>query len=128
MSRSGVASPELGSEAPRSMVHRLVQSIVLNIFLLLHFLLPYIIVMLKSAASVERKYKISEAIVGRSRDCFTAAGRSCAHVAEVAFKTNDGRVGQGVSTIFMWTVEEVTRGISDGIGEGLLVTRLKEPS
>ena len=110
----------------KSIVHRLVQAIVLNIFLLVHLVLPYVVIVVKSAASVERRYKVSEAIVGHGVSCFNAAGRHCARAAEVVLTANDGKVGQGVSSSFVWTIEEVTRGISDGVGEGLVVTRWKD--
>jgi len=124
LSRSGVATPMPGSGLPKSLVHRLVQMIVLNLFLLMHFLLPYIITIFKSAAKVERKYKISETIVGHGMDCFNAAGRHFGRVAEVVL--SDGRPEQGASGTFSWAVEEITRGISDGVGEGLVVTRHRD--
>lgn len=126
LSRSGAVTPMAGSGLPKSIVHRLVQAIVLNIFLLAHFLLPYIVTILKSAAKVERKYKISEMIVGHGMDCFNAAGKHCGRVAEVVLSASDGRPEQGVSGTFSWAVEEVTRGISDGVGEGFIVTRSKD--
>lgn len=129
VSRSGAATPLAGPGFPKSLVHRLVQVTVLNLFLLAHFLLPYIITILKSAAKVERKYKISEMIVGHGMNCFNAAGKHCGRLAEVVLSTNntgDGRPEPGVSGTFSWAVEEITRGISDGVGEGLIVTRLKD--
>lgn len=110
----------------KTIVHRLVQAIVLNIFLLATLVLPYVVIVVKSVARVERRYKVSEAIVGRSVSCFKAAGRHCARAAETVLTANDGKLGQGVSSSFAWAVEEVTRGISDGVGEGLAVTRWKE--
>lgn len=126
LSRPSVASPLAGYGLQKSLLHRLVQMVVLNLFLLTHFLLPYIITILKSAAKVERKYKVSETIVGHGMNCFNAAGRHCGRVAEVVLAASDGRPEQSVSGTFSWAVEEVTRGISDGVGEGLVVTRLKD--
>ena len=126
--RSGTTTPAAGQDMPKSIVHRLVHAFVLNVFLVVHFLLPYIMVILKSAASVERKYKVSEAVVGHSMNCFNAAGRQCARVVEVALKANEGKVGREVSSTFAWTIEEVTRGVSDGLGEGFHTTRLRNAS
>lgn len=129
LSRSGVATPLAGPGLPKSLVHRLVQMIVLNLFLLAHFLLPYIVTILKSMAKVEREYKISEMIVGHGMNCFNAAGKHCGRLVEVVLSANnggDGRSDQSVSGTFSWAVEEVTRGISDGVGEGLIVTRPKD--
>lgn len=126
LSRSGMATPVTSTGIPKSIVHRLVQILALNLFLLAHFVLPYIVAILKSAAKVERKYKISETIVGHSMNCFNAAGKHCERVAEVVLSTGDGRPEQGVGGTFSWAVEEVTRGISDGVGEGLMVMRSKD--
>lgn len=124
--RSGTMTPAASSGQAKSIVHRLVQVAVLNLFLLMRFLLPYLIVILKSAAGVERRYKISERIIGHSMDCFNAAGRQFGRVAEIALSSNEGKLGEGVPGTFAWAVDEVTRGISDGIGEGIMVARLKD--
>lgn len=76
--------------------------------------------LLRSAASVERRYKVSEAVIGHGMNCVNAIGRQCSHLAEIALKGNDSKVGEVVT----WAVEEVTRGISDGVGEGLVATRV----
>lgn len=126
LSRSGVATPLASYGMQKSVVHRLVQMLVFNLFLLGHFLLPYIITILKSAAKVERKYKISETIVGHGINCFNAAGRQCGRMAEVVLATRDGKPEQGVPGAFSWAVDEITRGISDGVGDGLAVTRVRD--
>lgn len=109
----------------RSLLHRSVQHLVVNIFLFTHFILPYLIHLVKSLAVVERRYKVSETVVGHGVTLASAAGRQCSHLAGAVLNMNDGRVGQGLSRVVAWMVEEVTRGISDGVGEGLVVTRLK---
>lgn len=124
--KSGASTPYSTTGTQKSIVHRLVQAVVLNLFLLLHFTLPYVVTVLKSAASVERKYKVSEAIVCHGMSCFNAAGRHCAKAAEVVWTASESQVGQGVSSSFAWAVEEVTRGISDGVGEGLVATRARD--
>ncbi|KAG9259277.1 uncharacterized protein F5Z01DRAFT_685417 [Emericellopsis atlantica] len=124
--RPGTMTPTASSGQAKSIVHRLVQVAVLNLFLLMRFLLPYLIVILKSAAGVERRYKISERIIGHSMDCFNAAGRQFGRVAEIALSSNEGKLGEGVPGTFAWAVDEVTRGISDGIGEGIMVARLQD--
>ncbi len=90
--RSGATTPEYASGLPKSVVHRIVQAFVLNIFLLSYFLLPYIIVVGKSVASVERKYKVSQTIIGHGVNCFNAAGKQCAKIAEVVLSPNDDKL------------------------------------
>lgn len=113
------------SHHDRSLIRRIVQLVVVYMFLFAHFILPYLVLLVRSAASIERRYKVSETVMGHGMNLATAAGRQCSQLAGVVLNLNDGRVGQGVSRVVAWTVEEVTRGISDGVGEGLVVTRLK---
>lgn len=126
--RSGTSTPPAtgGAAVPKSFVHRLVQAIVLNMVLLIHLVLPYAVLVVRSMAAVERKYHVSETIVGHGMSCFNAAGRSCARTAELVLRANDGKMGRDVSSTFAWMIEEVTRGVSDGLGEGLSATRVKE--
>lgn len=126
--RPGAVSENRTSGLPKSTVHRIVQALVVNMVLITHFILPYIVLVLKAVASVERRYKMSEAIIGHGMGFFNAAGRHCARVAEVVLSTNDGTAAKGVSNTFAWTVEEVTRGVSDGLGEGFFMTRLRDSS
>lgn len=106
-------------------MHRIVQSLVINIVLIAHFILPYLLLVLKAAASIERRYKMSETVIGHGMNCFSAAGRRCARVAEVVLTANDSTSRQGVSDTFAWTVEEITKGVSDGLGEGFVMARPK---
>jgi hypothetical protein len=109
----------------RSLIRRIVQLVVVYTFLFAHFILPYLVLLLRSAASIERRYKVSEMVMANGMSLASAAGRRCSQLAGVVLNLDEGRVGQGLSRAVAWTVEEVTRGISDGVGEGLVVTRLK---
>jgi hypothetical protein len=122
-SRSGASTPDLETARPNSLVHRLVQLYVLYAILVIRFIMPYVIIIFKAVTSVERKYKLSEAMLGHGLSCFNALGRYCARVAQLFLTANGGNVGRRVSSSFEWTMEEVTRGISDGVGQGLVDTR-----
>ena len=122
-SMSGASTPDLETARPKSPLHRLVQLYVLYVIIMIRFIMPYVVVIFKAAASVERKYKLSEAIIGHGLSCFNALGRYCARVTQIFLTANGGKVGRRVSSSFEWTVEEVTRGISDGVGQGLVDTR-----
>ncbi|KAF4126736.1 hypothetical protein GMORB2_0473 [Geosmithia morbida] len=106
-----------------STVHRVVHALVLNMILVVHLVLPYVALLVKAAMSVERRYRMSETIIGHSMSAFHVAGRQCARAAEAVLTTTPSH---GVSSTFVWTVEEITRGVSDGLGEGLLITRLRD--
>ena len=100
--------------------------LVVNLLLFIHFILPYAIMMLKSAATLERKYKVSETLVGHGMTFFNAVGRRGTHIVEVVLSAADGRSKEGAPGVATWLLEEVTRGVSDGLGEGLFMVKYKE--
>ncbi|KAH7328209.1 hypothetical protein B0I35DRAFT_506725 [Stachybotrys elegans] len=105
----------------RTMLHRTVQTVVVNVVLLLHMLLPYLLLCVNYAAKMERKYKVSERLVGHGMELATTVGRSGAILTERMCNLNDGRVGRALSDILIWTIDGITRGISDGVREGLVI-------
>lgn len=121
---SGPGSPGGYRRQHKSTVHRVVQALVLNAILLVHLVLPYLALLLRAAVSVERRYHMSETLIGHGVSAVNVAGRQCARAAEVVLAT--ASPGSDVSSTFAWAVEEITRGVSDGLGEGLLMTRLRD--
>jgi hypothetical protein len=115
------------AEVPRSFIHRLVQMTVAHVFLIVHFILPYVLLLLRFGMRVERRYRVSETIVEQSIGMLHVIGRHCTHAAETVFRGSDGKAGQRLSSAVIWLAEEVTRGVSDGVGEGLMMTKTKEP-
>lgn len=109
----------------RSLLHRSVQTVVLNLVLLLHFLLPYCMLLVKQGARLERKYKVTEQVVSCGRGLVNAIGRHSVSFTESMSEFNDGRVGQSLLEALAWTVNGVSQGISDGVGQGLLMVGSK---
>ena len=94
---------------------------VVNAIILLSFLMPYIMYLLRYLARTERKYKVSENLVGQGMDFVNAIGKQGIHLTETIGQMNDGKVGQTLLEALTWTTDGVTRGISDGVGEGLAI-------
>lgn len=119
--------PEAGSTAqqmssncqPRSILHRGVQMTVVNLVFVLSFLMPYVVYLVRSAARMERKYKLSERVVGHGVQFANSIGKQSASLTETVCQMNDGKVGQALTEAVIWTVDSVAQGISDGVGEGL---------
>ncbi|GKT48671.1 uncharacterized protein ColSpa_08852 [Colletotrichum spaethianum] len=112
-------SPSRGAHHGRSILHRGVQTAVVNIFLLIHLALPYIILLLRLAARTEREYRISENLVGAGMGLANAIGSKGMRITGALCNVGDGRVGQALTEAIAWTVEGFTGGLSDGVGEGL---------
>ncbi|VUC27220.1 unnamed protein product [Clonostachys rosea] len=119
-------SPPTTPGLPRSALHRSVQVVVVQLILFLHFLLPYLIQFFRAALTFERKFKVSEAVLDQGINLAGAFRRQCTNLVDAAVKVNDGKVGQGLSSVVTWVAKEVTRGITDGVGEGMVVTKLRD--
>ncbi|KAF4975821.1 hypothetical protein FZEAL_7440 [Fusarium zealandicum] len=109
------------SSQPRSILHRGVQKTVVNLVFFLSIVMPYLLYLVRCAARLERRYKVSETVVGHGLDFVNSIGRQSALFTETIGQMNDGKVGQAVLEAFVWTVNGVTQGISDGLGEGLSI-------
>ncbi|OLN88322.1 hypothetical protein CCHL11_00448 [Colletotrichum chlorophyti] len=118
-------SPSRGTNHGRSILHRGVQTAVVNIFILIHLALPYIIFLLRMAARTEREYRISENLVGAGMGLANAIGSKGMRITGALCNVGDGRVGQALTEAIAWTVEGVTGGLSDGVGEGLSIVAPK---
>ncbi|KAK1988515.1 hypothetical protein LZ30DRAFT_698703 [Colletotrichum cereale] len=112
-------SPSRGASNGRSILHRGVQTAVVNIFLIIHLALPYLILLLRLAARTEREYRISENLVGAGMGLANAIGSKGMRITGALCNVGDGRLGQALTEAIAWTVEGFTGGLSDGVGEGL---------
>ncbi|KAJ4270007.1 hypothetical protein NW762_001680 [Fusarium torreyae] len=119
LTRAGADSSRITPSQPRSILHRGVQMTVVNLIFFLSFLMPYLLLLARSAARLERKYKVSETIVGHGVDLVNSIGKQSASLTEAIGQMNDGKVAQALLEVFVWMVDGVTQGISDGLGEGL---------
>ncbi|KAL4723147.1 hypothetical protein ACLX1H_009637 [Fusarium chlamydosporum] len=90
----------------RSIIHRGVQMTVVNLIFFLSFLMPYLLLLIRYAARVERKYKISETIIGHGVDLANSIGKQSASLTEAVGQMNDGKVAQALLEVFVWTIDE----------------------
>lgn len=119
--RREAGSTRIAQSQPRSLLHRGVQVTVVNLIIILGFLMPYMICFVRYLARTERKYKVSENLVGYGMDFVNEVGKQGIHITEAIGQMNDGKVRQGFLEVVTWTVDGVTGGISDGLGEGLSI-------
>lgn len=103
------------------MLHRVVQSAVVQLFVLMHMALPYIILLLRLAARTEREYKVSQNVVTAGLGLANAIGSNGVRVTAGLCNMGDGRVGRAVGDAVAWAVEGVTGGLTEGVGEGLSI-------
>ncbi|KAI5921586.1 hypothetical protein F4810DRAFT_677758 [Camillea tinctor] len=112
-------SPDPGS---RTLLRRGVAALVSSLVALLHVLLSLAVVLVRVGAQCERQYRISQHLVSWGfavgHHGVVLSGKICA--------MSDGRVGRALAELAAWTVENVTAGIQDGIGQGRWAVEQKQ--
>ncbi|RKU46804.1 hypothetical protein DL546_007257 [Coniochaeta pulveracea] len=83
---------------------------------------PYVLLLLRMGAHYERKYKVSEQLLGGGIVLLNAIGERSSAVSRVIGSMGDGAVGRIVTDAFAWTVQGVATGVSEGVEEGLSLT------
>jgi hypothetical protein len=112
----------------RSYLHRLLASSIVQFFLLLQFLMPYLKIVLHRVYQYERSHRVTERVVSATLDAADNLGKSGLNLGSTVLSLHDGKVGVAVSNLAAWWVEGVAGGIYEGIGEGMTILGFIRPS
>lgn len=107
------------SDRGRTFLRRAVQTIVARFVWFMYLFIRFIMLLITAGAYYERRYNISQHLVARGFVVANAMGRQSVILSGRVAQMGDGRVGQTVTGLAAWTVESLTGGIQDGVGEGL---------
>jgi hypothetical protein len=99
---------------------------VLQSFILIQFLLPYIKIFLSHAYQFERKHQITKRLVNTGVATVDDVGRKTLRLSQTVCQMNDGMVGQAINEVIVWWVRGITGGVQQGLAEGLQVVRVEE--
>lgn len=108
-----------------STLYRLTNSIALRFILLLSILLPYLLLLVQWLAGLERRYKVSENLSCYALQMMNAVAHHGGRVLQ-ATSGQEWRIGQLLISRLLWTVEEVSRGLADGVDQGLSGMRAQQ--
>lgn len=111
----------------RSYLHRLLASSIVQIFLIVRFLLPYIKVFLRQVYEYERSHRITERIVTSTLDAADGLGKSGINIGTAVCQFNESRVGAAVGNWAAWWAEGIAGGIYEGVGDGMIHLGLLKP-
>ncbi|KAJ8128468.1 hypothetical protein O1611_g5163 [Lasiodiplodia mahajangana] len=109
----------------RTVLQRWVAGCVAILVVLTHLALSYATIAVRVGAYYERKHNISQQIASKSFILATAVGRHGVILSAKICAMKDGRVGKAVSSIASWTMESVSYGIQEGIGQGMMMVDTK---
>lgn len=108
-------------EEDPTILHRVIAMAVLQVFLLLSFIWPYVQTGCRGAYQYEREHHISEKILNQSWTTANALSKSTMTVAKTVCSWNDGQVGAALEDVVFWWVHSVTGGLRDGVKDGMEV-------
>lgn len=108
------------SPQPRSYLHKILASTIVQLFILLRFLLPYAKVLLRQLYEYERTHRITERIVTTTLEAADGLGKGSVNIGAAVCRFNEGRVGAALTNFAAWWMEGVAGGIYEGVGEGMM--------
>ncbi|KAI0478888.1 hypothetical protein GGR56DRAFT_348577 [Xylariaceae sp. FL0804] len=110
----------------KTLLQRGVASLVKLLVVLVNLLLLSAVVAVRMGAQFEHQYHISENLASRGVVLAGALGRRSVQLSTKICGMSDGRVGRVMGDFTAWTVDNVTAGIQDGLGQGLKVIQEKQ--
>lgn len=97
----------------RSLVHRAVAAVVVQLMFPLQIFWAYFITLLSRAVYLERKYKVTEQVVKHSGELGYTMGKRGVKLTGTIYNNGGSRVGQGL----LYVADGLVKGIRDGIQE-----------
>ncbi|KAG9244213.1 hypothetical protein BJ878DRAFT_507325 [Calycina marina] len=104
-----------------SILHRILALSIVQLYILVQIILPYIQFILHAAYTYDRKHKISEKVLSKGVETANVVGKRGIGLASIVFGVAEGEVGQKMAEAASWFIRGVYGGVHDGIGEGLLM-------
>jgi hypothetical protein len=117
-----------GRKDPPSYLHRIIASVIVYGFILLHFIVPYARALLQSAYRYERNHRIAARVLTAALETADGIGKSATDVSSTLLTLSEGRLGAAVINLVAWLIEAVAGGVYDGVGEGLVVLGAIRPN
>lgn len=106
-------------DAEPSLLHRALASWIINLFLFLHFIMPYLVFFFTKAYDYERKNHVSERFLANSLSAADTVGTTCINMLRSIMASGNGRIGDIIAGGLAWWIEGISGGLHEGIGEGL---------
>lgn len=120
--KNGSASNRTAARPPApSLLHRLLASGIVQLFIFFSFIVPYIKIFLKSAYKYERSHRVSERVFTAGVDLVDQVGQRSLGIAGTVMQIGNGKVGNMMADTCAWWIEGISGGIHDGVGEGMVI-------
>ena len=103
----------------KSLLHRLLASGIVQLFILFSFVLPYVKITMTSAYNYERSHHLSERVLGAGMNILDLLGKRVISITGMILYSGNGKVSGILVGSFAWWINSISGGIHDGIGEGM---------
>ncbi|MCJ1249286.1 hypothetical protein MMC30_006509 [Trapelia coarctata] len=125
--RDGQVSSRITASPPApSLLHRLLASGIVQLFIFFSFIVPYIKVCLGAAYRYERTHRVSERVFAAGVDLMDQVGQRSFGIAGSVMQIGNGKVGALMAGTCAWWIEGISGGIHDGVGEGMALMGAQE--
>jgi len=115
---TGVAMREGPAPEP-TVLQRATASIVFHLVMLVHFLLPYVRLLLGHAFEYERKNRITRRVLNSSVSTVDEISRRSVRVLQAICQMNDGKVGEALNRAVVYGASGITGGVQQGLEDAL---------
>ena len=105
-------------QARPSLLHRLLASGIVQLFLCVSFIIPYLQLFLRNAYKYERTHHISERLFAAAMDITDQLGRRGLGLVGTILNGGNGKVGALLAGACAWWIDGISGGIHEGLGEG----------
>lgn len=113
------SSSESSSRTEPSLLHRLLASGIIQLFLFIQLILPHVRYLLYGAYRYEREHRLLEKVLSSSIDTVEQVGKRSFSIGGTLLKAGNGRLGGVVLESAAWWIEGISGGIHEGFGEGI---------
>lgn len=114
-----------GTPPKPSALQQAIAGLIVQLFVITQFLLPYIKYCFAVLYKYERQHRISERVIASSVQTCEGMMKTGLQVTNAICRMNDGKVGQALNEMSVWWVTGVTAGIHQGVGDGLTLLGAK---
>lgn len=104
-----------GHKKDRSLPHRALASVTVQLFLLLQIFLPYLRLFLRAIYDYERTNHVAERALAVSVSAIDNVGKAGIDILRCILKSGNGRAIQVVAALSVWWMQEISNGIQEGV-------------
>jgi hypothetical protein len=110
-----------GASQEPSLLHRITAILVLQTFVLIRSLLPYIADLVGRVYRLEREHKVAQRLVDNGMMTASFLRRTSLQLSRTICQMNDSKAGKALNDLTLWWIGGLTGGLQQGMQEGFVM-------